>query len=146
MNIKPIGKLVFVWVMIIIFTSCQNTKNIKNKQNNTSSTVINSGNNINSEEFKYPLFISFYSIGEGINVDALIKFESFLNEFLQKNHLESIGEEKFNWGREGEIDYCISFKNINQLTIVEFINQTKTLLSGKQNVIIKEQAECVHKR
>ncbi|MCL4816388.1 MAG: hypothetical protein HND27_06745 [Bacteroidetes bacterium] len=98
------------------------------------------------ESPKYPLFISFYSIGEGINTEALEKFESFLTDFLMKNKLNNIGEEKIYWGREGEIDYCISFTNVNQSIISDFINQTKKLLSNYQHVTIKEENECVHKR
>jgi hypothetical protein len=144
MKIKHTYKQTFVYLSFILLYSCNSTKEIDNTKHSNSENKTDKV--FNNEETIYPLYISFYSIGEGINMDVLQKFESFLSEFLQKNKLKSIGAEKINWGREGEIDYCISFSDINKLTYTDFINQTKTLLSNKQHVIIKEKAACVHKR
>ncbi|CAG0974089.1 hypothetical protein FLAV_01400 [Flavobacteriales bacterium] len=135
-----------VLFIIPLHIHCKNSKTMNVKENTSITEKPSTNVTEEVESPKYPLFISFYSIGEGINTEALEKFESFLTDFLMKNKLNNIGEEKIYWGREGEIDYCISFTNVNQSIISDFINQTKKLLSNYQHVTIKEENECVHKR
>src|SRR5690242_5278106 len=51
--------------------------------------------------------ISFYSIGSGINGKALKTIENFIIEYSKKIN-KAIPYSKIGWGREGEVDFCIS--------------------------------------
>lgn len=140
-------KAVAAFSVLLLQIHCKPSKTI-NVGENTNTTIERPPTNLtnDAEKPKYPFFVSFYSIGEGINTEALEKFESFLVDFLNRNNLDNIGEEKIFWGREGEVDYCISFTSVNPSICTDFINQAKILLSNYQHVTIKEKNECVHKR
>ncbi|NUM50446.1 MAG: hypothetical protein HUU48_04955 [Flavobacteriales bacterium] len=139
-------KTVVAFFILFPLIYCRPSKTM-NENENTSITEKSPTNLTKDvEKPKYPLFVSFYSIGEGINTEALEKFESFLSDFLKRNKLDNFGEEKIYWGREGEVDYCIRFTNVSQSICTDFINQAKILMSKYQHVTIKEKNECVHKR
>lgn len=86
---------------------------------------------------KCRLVISFYSIGEGINLDVQEKFEKFLSSYTPK-----IKHETYKWGREGEVDYCFKLTELSATQQEEFVMKSKEITTKK--VHIKENEKCVH--
>ncbi len=69
--------------------------------------------------------ISFFSIGEGINRNALEEFEKFM-EVTNQKYNQTLFSEKKHWGREGEIniDIYIGFlKNKDRDKLLEQIKE-----------------------
>ncbi|MFH0896078.1 MAG: hypothetical protein V2A54_16720 [Bacteroidota bacterium] len=94
---------------------------------------------------KYHLLVSFYSPGDGIDVATQGKYDEAIKKFEKDNKL-TISIEKANWGREGEIDYCINLNNFNATQQTEFIDMSKKLLSTSTKVNILENCDCKHKK
>ncbi len=123
-----------VLALIVIFAvSCRGSKNIKkhptSKIEQTDASTI------------YPLIISFYSSGGGIDRQMKKDFESYITE-THKN----LVFEKISWGREGELDYCFSLKGLDKDKSAQFIADTKDFLSKSTKVHIIENEACKHKR
>jgi hypothetical protein len=89
----------------------------------------------------YDLYVSFFSRASGIDYTAFEKFEAFLNEFSPKVQAEEI-----RWGREGEVDYCINFKNLTKAQKQKFLSEARKITEGSDRVHFKENAPCVYKR
>lgn len=96
-------------------------------------------------ENTYAIVISFYSIGQGINSSAQEEYDRWLEQYMQQ-HSGQLLVEKYPWGREGEIDYCIQYAGLDKSAQKTFLEKTKAMLSKKENVRIEENAECVHKK
>ncbi len=83
--------------------------------------------------------VSFYSIGQGIDAATHDEFVKFLNSYPKK-----ISFEPKHWGREGEIDYCLSLSELNPAEQMEFVNKAKAVLAKSKLVHQKENAQCEH--
>src|SRR5262245_44946950 len=57
------------------------------------------------------MVISFYSKGEGVNAKAVEAIENFLVEYASKIK-RTIPYTKTRWGREGEVDFCVSLAGL----------------------------------
>lgn len=84
---------------------------------------------------KYRLIISFFSIGEGINLKTNEEFEKFLSSYTPK-----IKHELITWGREGEKDYCFKLTELTDVQQEEFVRKAKEVTTKK--VHIKENEKC----
>ncbi len=93
-----------------------------------------------AEEETYPLVVSFYSKGEGIDNKVNEAFVKFLASYTKKTVYEPT-----HWGREGEIDYCLKLSELSSAEQADFIKKAKDLLSKSALVHINENAKCVHK-
>ncbi len=93
-----------------------------------------------TEEETYPLVVSFYSKGEGIDNKVNEAFVKFLASYTKK-----IVYEPTHWGREGEIDYCLKLSKLPPAEHADFIKKAKDLLSKSALVHVNENAKCVHK-
>lgn len=91
------------------------------------------------EDKKYRLVVSFYSIGEGIDLSAHEKFETLL-----KNHSPKIKYEAVRWGREGEVDYCMNLAELSAEQQKDFVESVKRVVTRHINVL--ENAPCRNKR
>jgi hypothetical protein len=89
----------------------------------------------------YRLVISFYSRGEGTDGEAIKRFDNFI-----RSYKKAVSFAMFNWGREGEIDYCISMEGFGSGEQAEFVNKTRELMKDVTLVNIYEHAKCINKK
>ena len=101
--------------------------------------------NISSDSSTYRFIVGFYSIGSGTETEQISKFKTFAGEYAQKIG-KKISIEKFPWGREGEVDYCMHLENLSQDEQSDFISKTKDILKTAQWVHFFQNAECRHAR
>lgn len=93
------------------------------------------------KEEKFPLVLSFYSIGTGVDRKHLRKFNEFLETYQPKlNPIVSP------WGREGEVDFCFKLSELSTKQHSQFVKQVREQLKDCKLVHIYENAPCVHKR
>lgn len=100
---------------------------------------------IKLESGKYHLLVSFYSPGDGIDAAAVSKYDETIAKFEKENKV-TISVEKAPWGREGEVDYCISLNDLSASKQKAFIDLTKQTLSTSTKVNILENCACKHKK
>lgn len=84
---------------------------------------------------KYRLVVSFYSVGEGINITRHEKFQALLANYNPKVKFESI-----KWGREGEVDYCMKLSELSESQQMEFVNKVKEVVMPL--VHVSENVRC----
>jgi len=84
--------------------------------------------------------VSFYSIGQGIDLKANDEFVKFLDSYQKK-----ISYTPTHWGREGEIDYCLALTELSASEQTEFVKKANEILSKSNLVHQKENAKCEHK-
>lgn len=94
-----------------------------------------------TEEKKYHLVVSFFSVAYGIDHKAKTALDNLITEDTLQNKKRIIVE-KTPWGREGELDYCIDLQYLEKKSQTEFINKAKALLSSSNLVHIKENEPC----
>lgn len=83
--------------------------------------------------------VSFYSMASGIDTKVNEEFVNFLDAYPKK-----INYEPKHWGREGEIDYCLSLIELSPTEQTEFIKKAKAILAKSSLVHQKENAQCEH--
>lgn len=106
-------------------------------------TKLSSDNTINmyTEEKKYELVVSFFSVAYGIDTKAKTGLDNLIQQdTTEKNFKISII--KTPWGREGEIDYCFDLHALSENQKSTFIEAAKAILSQSEIVHIKENAPC----
>jgi hypothetical protein len=91
------------------------------------------------------LVVSFYSIGSGIDYKSAEKFELFLNTFTLPNGSKPVYE-KVGWGREGEIDYCISMDGWNYEDAASFVEAAKGNAGASKNMHFTVNGTCKKRR
>lgn len=115
----------------------ENTTQTENKESNASKSTAPK-----SEEKKIFLFtVSFISKGAGTDFQIRQKYDAFITDFETRNNVK-VTINKAPWGREGEMDYCIEFTNINKETTEKFITESKALLSVSDRINIGENTHC----
>ncbi len=89
----------------------------------------------------YRFIASFYSVAAGPEADQIQKFETFLADYSQKigRHIEV---KEVNWGREGEVDYCLQLSEIASFDQEKFIAEAKSALRNATRVNFSENAPC----
>lgn len=127
----------------------QNTKAESKQpiQEKAKSNELDESNKAPQETAEKPstLLISFYSIGGGIDVKNAQSFDDFISGYKTSNG-NSISFERVPWGREGEVDYCVSFSNLNQLEANQFIESSKVKIQDCKLVHFKINGECKRRR
>jgi hypothetical protein len=88
------------------------------------------------------LLISFYSIGGGINDKAV---ES-LGEYLAQYKKDKISIDTLPWGREGEVDYCLKFKDLTPEKKRSLIKGIRENLNKAEHVRLEENKDSIHRR
>ena len=96
---------------------------------NSGSETINS----NAEILGYDMVISFISKGAGIDNQLKEKVDNFIITFNKENNT-NIAPIKKGWGREGEIDYNFTLKNLSTSQKKKFISSIEELSSGSDMV------------
>lgn len=91
------------------------------------------------------LLISFYSIGGGIDVKNAQSFDNFISEYKTQSG-KSVAYERVPWGREGELDYCVSFTDYKPEETEQFIEASKAKIQDCKMVHFKINGGCKRKR
>ncbi len=123
--------------LLFLVLSCKSNNSSKASDKINQSTV----NQNTIQEEKYPLVLSFYSIGSGVDGNHLRKFSEFLESYQPK--LNPIITP---WGREGEVDFCFTLNELSTKQRNQFVKQVREQLKDCKLVHINENAPCVHKR
>ena len=89
--------------------------------------------------------VSFFSIGEGIDFDALKEYKSFIDSYKTASG-KSLTYETINWGREGETDFCFDMTNISDNESKKFLNETREKLKDNKLVNIELNQKCKEQR
>ncbi len=92
----------------------------------------------------YRVSISFYSIGSGINHQALEKWKTFVSDFEKAQNVK-ISVEEYHWGREGEVDFCLPMINIIKDKQQTFVRQLKEAFANEKMVTITEYCKYIHR-
>ena len=85
--------------------------------------------------------VSFYSIGSGSEGDQMNNLKMFTTQF-GKRISKNITWSETPWGREGEVDFCFSLKDLTTEQQTEFINGAKQALNKAQWVHYFENKAC----
>lgn len=88
----------------------------------------------------YYMVVSFYSPGNGIDHKMKKEYIEFINTYTG-----SVIYEEISWGKEGEIDLCITFIGKSTQKEHDFIKESRKLLSASHRINIYENSECRHK-
>lgn len=87
------------------------------------------------------LVISFYSTGEGANHKAAETIEKFLEEFSSKSK-NPVPYSKIAWGREGEVDFCISLTGLDGDEQRSFLDNIRMLVKQFELIHFHENHPC----
>lgn len=101
--------------------------------------------NIENDSLTYSLVVSFFSKGEGIDLNAMEQFETFLNQ-TKKKEGSRFSFEGYPWGREGEIDFCIRLENLTAEDKEIFIREAEKITASSKLVHLRRNAECRFKK
>lgn len=114
-------------LIVILISGC------KSKQNGipppadkpASSAPSQTSDEIQAQKDAYNnIVISFYSKGEGVNANAIEAIEKFIDEYSSKIG-KAIPYSKIKWGREGEVDFCISLAALQGEQKNIFVQETR---------------------
>jgi len=94
---------------------------------------------------KSRLVIAFFSVADGVDFQAILRFEDSIGEYAGEKGI-NIDYEKTHWGREGETDFCLELTELSPEEQAEFIERSRELLKSAQHVKIYENAPCRHRR
>ena len=89
----------------------------------------------------YRFSVSFYSIGEGAEGQQIQKFRTFVYKYGQQIQ-NPITPEESHWGREGEVDFCMTLEGISPAEQQKFIDEVKKELSTARWVNYSENTKC----
>jgi hypothetical protein len=84
-------------------------------------------------------FVSFISIGSGIDFKAFEGFEKGMKDFEKQNNC-SLSFQVKTWGREGERDYCISSQQAECLK--SYTQEIRKKYQGNERIFIEEVQQC----
>jgi len=87
------------------------------------------------------LVVSFYSICCGIDHEAQERLDKFIRQY-EKTKRRQLAKTTVNWGREGEVDYCLPLSEISARDQRSFIAKVRTLLKSSKLVHIEENVAC----
>ena len=88
-------------------------------------------------------WVSFYSIGTGVDYASANSFFNWLDEEKGKG---SIDFEKFRWGREGEVDACITLLQKTMDDKEAWISMAQARLAKAEHVHQKRNGICKTRR
>ena len=109
---------ILISFILLAVLSCKNSKNLSSTLNYSEK------NNIS---------IIFISRGEGIDWITKGKLIKYIDDFNIKNNSELIPFQK-NWGKEGEVTFCIDFAQLNNKQKEIFLIDLEKII-GKSKLI-----------
>jgi len=99
----------------------------------------------NANDIIYDMIIAFGSIGTGIDYEAKKKIDKIVESFNKDNNT-SISPEKVNSGREGEVDYNFTLKNLSTSQKEAFTALIEEATGSSERVHLSFNKKSVHKR
>lgn len=84
-------------------------------------------------------WVSFYSIGGGIDINKAESFNALMQELEADG---TVKVERVPWGREGELDFCINFLKLSSERKQEIIQQIQSKLKDAKHVHQRLNGEC----
>lgn len=139
---KVLHYLIVYGIIILLAFSCKTQKNEVVDEEPITTVAESQNETIEEPEIEEPtlpvgesLVVSFYSIGSGINNEAMTSFN---------NYISGVGLtfKQIAWGREGEQDFCFSKSDLETIDYDKFISEIRSLLEDEEHVIIGENAKC----
>jgi hypothetical protein len=85
--------------------------------------------------------VNFTSRGEGIDHAAREEFEELLRRYSDE-FPELISYKVSNWGREGELEFCIRFDYDDPNLREQFLNEVSSIADGSERVFLKTGVAC----
>ena len=128
-------KNLIYFIAIIIVIACNSTSKIAENKLQQKTILPDS---------IYRFTVSFISIGSGTDSEARQQFSRFIQQFNKENNI-TINTEITNWGREGEMDYCLKLNELNKQQQDRFIAETKKILKNSTLVRYNENSICEYK-
>jgi len=141
---KKLTKFIIIPLTLISFIACKNSSNAMISNNIDSTSSSTKGGN-SQKELVYDVIISFISKGEGIDHKLVEKIDQAISKF-NKDKKVSVKPEKLNWGREGELDYNIIFKNLSTTNKKAFISSMQEVVGTSDMAFVNLNQKSVHKR
>jgi hypothetical protein len=89
--------------------------------------------------------VSFISIGEGIDFEAMTNYKDFIDNW-KSSVGKSVSYETIGWGREGETDFCIDMTNISDSESKKFLAETREKIKNNSLVQIETNQQCKESR
>lgn len=117
---------IFVSFILLAVLSCRNSKNLTSTLNYSEKNIIS---------------IIFISRGEGIDVNSKGKLIKYLDDFNIKNNSELIPFQK-NWGKEGEVTFCIDFAQLNNKQKEIFLIDLEKIIKNSSLINFEYMLKC----
>ncbi len=137
-------KIFFVALALTAIAACKNAQPTA-QAGNAAPTAAPEPVDIALPDSMYRIIVSFISIGEGIDVNAVQQLEE-----ITINHQRDFGmplaKEEYRWGREGEVDICFKMKDSSRKAKDAFAREVRAKFEANKLVQIEENAVCRHKR
>jgi hypothetical protein len=124
--------LILLALCAFAFSNCKT----KSKATSSSSATNEKTTNDGGIKVNCRLAISFNSIGSGINGAKYEEIKNYIDKHAKKPSYEQIP-----MGREGEVDICLSLKEMNNSEQKDFIKEIKKLAEGADRVQVSENVE-----
>jgi hypothetical protein len=143
--------LIYPLLSLFLTSACGSTKETASSESpksgttTTSTTMATPHQDPNSQAVTYRLIVSFISIGEGTDATGREIMDGVLNSWKEKKG-KPVEMESIPWGREGEVDFCFTLKELSEKEQSEFADQMKSVFKDKNLIQITENQPCVHKR
>lgn len=117
---------IFISFILLAVLSCKNSKNLSSTLNYTEK------NNIS---------IIFISRGEGIDGNSKGKLIKYIDDFNIKNNSELMPFQK-NWGKEGEVTFCIDFAQLNNKQKEIFLIDLEKIINNSKLINFEYILNC----
>jgi hypothetical protein len=88
---------------------------------------------------KADLKIGFYSVAYGIDVQTLGIISAMLAVYEED---KKITVQKYGWGREGEVDVCIYFNQLNEEEKLNLTSEIRNVISEGRNIRLSIFSTC----
>lgn len=93
----------------------------------------------------YPLIVSFISIGEGTDANAVMTLENMLTKYRSETG-KSLPYVAVPWGREGEVDYLFRLTELSKDEQSSMAAMMRDSFAGNKLVQVSENSKCLHIR
>jgi hypothetical protein len=120
-------RLFSVLVLLTFHTSCSTSKNKSTLDYSNDPSICN-------------LNVSFRSSGAGIDRRSYKVFMDYLSIFETEEKVKLNYQQIF-WGREGEMDYCFKYDNLNEKQITRLEEQIKEMFIESKSVYYSKETE-----
>ncbi len=126
-SISKYKVLLMLFVSIILLSSCRSKKK----------SIVQDEQIVDTVQLYN---VSFFSIGSGIDYKSLKNFE----EIIKSKQLSdsNLVFNKYPWGREGEVDYCLDVNKLSFSQKKELEDSIRMLLSTAENARLNINKPC----